>query len=305
MTTAIVIPTFNRRATVLYALDKLFAVLPPGQQVIVVDSGSSDSTADDISFRFPRVVLVHGTAEMWWAAATNFGIRKAKQLGCTRVITYNDDNVATHDLIANLNHAACIAPKSIISAVCCYLDRPDTVFFAGRTRARGSDRFFYLDHDVPLRSVGQGLRQVDLLHGMCTLFPMAVFDRVGLFDEDRFPHVFADDDLLLRACRFGFPLKVALDAVVLNDRTKTGINPYNRRLGPIAVFQLLTSRKSTFQLTARTAFLFRHRRSARLFFKTLVFDYVRLFAVLTARWLLPFGVFHRIGIRWGQRRRKR
>lgn len=304
-TTAIVIPTFNRRATLLLALSKVHELLPADYRVIVVDSGSSDGTSAAVRNQFPGVVLLQGKSSMWWAAATNFGIRKAQELGCRYVITYNDDNVATPELFTNLAVAAQSAPDSIISAVCCYLDQPATVFFAGRMRAEKTDRFYYLDHDVPVASLHKGLRQVEMLHGMCTLFPMAVFERVGLFDEADFPQAFADDDLLLRASRAGFSLKVALDAVVLNDRAKTGFNPYDRRLGPYGALRLLISRKSIFQLAARTRFLWRHRRSLPLFGKTWLYDYVRLFTVLLARWLLPFNTFHWIGIKWGRRLQRR
>ena len=221
------------------------------------------------------------------------------------MLTYNDDNLATPTLFANLDLAAKSAPNGIVAAVCCYSVRPDTVFFAGRMRAKWSDRFYYLDHDTPLSALGRGLRSVDMLHGMCTLFPMAVFDRVGLFDEQTFPQVFADDDLLMRASRAGFSLQVALEAMVLNDRTKTGINPYDRRSGPIRLIQLLVSRKSTFQLAARTRFQWRYRSSFYYFCKTWFFDYCRLFAVVSARWLLPLGTFHKIGVRWGQRLQRR
>ena len=130
---------------------------------------------------------------------------------------------------------------------------------------------------------------------------MTVFDKIGLFNEQEFPQVFGDDDLLLRANRAGFPLQVSLDAVVLNDRTKTGINPYDRRLGPRGIFQLLTSRKSTFQFVARTRFLWRYRRNSFVFCKTWLFDYTRLLIVLAARWLLPLKAFHSVGIQWNQR----
>jgi GT2 family glycosyltransferase len=305
VSTAVVIPTFNRCSTLLFALSKLFSALPPAHRVIVIDSGSSDGTLDALMMRFPQAHAIEGSSSCWWAAATNLGIKKARELGCQFVITYNDDNVASADLFANLALAAHSAPDSIIAAVCCYLDRPQTVFFAGRMRAKGSDRFYYLDHDVPLSALGKGLRRVDMLHGMCTLFPMAVFDKVGLFDEQAFPQVFADDDLLMRASRAGFPLQVALEAVVLNDRRKTGINPYDHRLGPGGIHRLLTSRRSTFQIAARTRFLWRYQRSFFFFCKTWLFDYLRLFTLVFARWMLPFSAFHRLGIRWGHRLQRR
>ena len=303
--TAVVIPTFNRCSTLLFGLSKLSENLPPTHKVIVVDSGSHDNTLDTVREKFPQLTSIEGNSSMWWAAAINRGIEKAQELGCSYVLTYNDDNVATPDLFSNLARAAATAPNSIIAATCCYLHKPDVVFFAGRMRAQGTDRFYYLDHDTPLKTLGKGLRTVDMLHGMCTLFPMAVFHKVGLFDEKAFPQPFADDDLLIRARGAGFPLQVALDAVVLNDRTKTGNNPYDRRLGPGGLVQLLVSRKSTFQIAARSRFLWRYRRNIYFFCKTWLFDYLRLFTIVTVRWLLPFKAFHWLGIHWGQRLQRR
>lgn len=301
MTTAVVIPTFNRRATVLAGLKSLFEAIPADHHVIVVDSGSSDGTAESIRSQFSHAVLIQGDSSIWWSAAINLGISKARELGSSHIATYNDDNIATPGLFTALADAARLYPDSIISAVCCYLDRPDTVFFAGRMRAKNSDRFYYLNHDAPLAGLDKGIREVNLLHGMCTLFPMTVFDTVGLFDESAFPQVLADDDLLLRAVQGGYRLRVALGAVVLNDRNKTGINPYDRRLGPAGVLNLLVSRKSTFQITARARFLWFHRRSFTFFCKTWLCDYFRLFILILARWALPAETFKRLGKKHAQR----
>jgi len=301
VSTAVVIPTFNRRATVLSALQNLFDVIPADHHVIVVDSGSSDGTGESIRKQYSRVLLVQGDDSMWWTAATNLGVSKARELGCSHVLTYNDENIATPGLFTYLAEAIRLFPQSMISAVCCYLDRPDTVFFAGRMRAKNSDRFYYLDHNSPVSDLDRGVRVVDLLHGMCTLIPMNVFDAIGLFDESAFPHLFADDDFALRAVKAGFDLRVSLDARVLNDRSKTGINPYDRRLGPIGISRLLISRRSTFQISARTRFLWRHRRSFFYFLKTWLYDYMRLTALIIARWILPRSTFQWLGKGYVQR----
>ena len=299
--TAVIIPTFNRQATLLSALKSLFEVLPPDHHVIVVDSGSADGTGESIRRQFPQVQLVQGDDSMWWDAAMNLGIRKARELGCSYVLAYNDDNIATPGSFHALDDATRLYPESIIAAVCCYLDRPGTVFFAGRMRAKGSDRFYYLDQEVPLSNLGTGVREVDLLHGMCTLFPMTVFDTVGLFDDAAFGSLFADDDLTLRAAKAGCRLRVALDAVVLNDRTKTGINPYDHRLGPVGIWMLLFSRRSVFKIDRRTRFLWRHRRSFFYFLKTWLYDYMRLSALIIARWILPRSTFEWLGKEHAQR----
>jgi GT2 family glycosyltransferase len=300
---AIVIPTYNRGKTIFTLLKSIFDALPPEHLVIVVDCGSSDGASEIVRRKFPAVVLLEGDPSMWWAAATNLGVSKAQELGCGHVLTYNDDNVATQGLFNAIAEAAFHSPDCIISAVCCYLQRPDVVFFAGRKRAQGSDRFFYLDHDAPLSSLNSGVREVDLLHGMCTLFPMSVFNRVGFFDASAFPSYFADDDLTLRAVKAGYRLRVALNAVVLNDRKKTGVNPYDRRLGPAGICTVLFSKKSVFQIAPRTRFLWRHRRSVRTFLKTWTCDYARLFSLIAARWVLPQSTFEWAGKKWAQRLR--
>ncbi len=301
MSTAVVIPTFNRRESVLAAVKSVFDFLPAEHHVIVVDSGSTDGTAIAIRELFPKATLVPGDSSMWWDAAMNLGIGKARELGCSNVLAYNDDNIATPGLFHAMLEAGHRHPHSIIAAVCCYLDRPETVFFAGRMRARNSDRYYYLDHNVPLSSLGSGMREVDLLHGMCTLFPMEVFDTVGLFDAEAYSSLFADDDLTLRAAKAGYSQLVALDAVVLNDRTKTGMNPYDQRLGPVGIIKLLSSKSSTFKVDRRTRFLWRHRRSFYYFCKTWLFDYLRLFSLILAKWVIPESTLQWLEKKWMQR----
>jgi GT2 family glycosyltransferase len=140
----------------------------------------------------------------------------------------------------------------------------------------------------------KGLREVDLLHGKSTLFPVSVFESTGLFDEENFPHLFADDDLVLRAKHNGYRLLVDLDTVVLNDLTATGLNPYDRRPGISDIIGLFTSRKSAFQITTRTRFLWRHRRSAVSFVITWCADYLRLMCIIMLRWLVTDRMYRKI-----------
>jgi GT2 family glycosyltransferase len=284
--TAIVIPTFKRQHSLFRCLDSFYNDLPSDHIVYLVDADWSKDTESLVASRYPDVRLLPGHPDLWWTGTINIGINQALEDGADRIITLNDDCVLPPTLLTQLNKSAGASPDAMISAVCCYLAQPDLVFFAGRMRSNRTDRFFYLDLDQPVDSIKGGLRKVDLLHGMCTLFPAAVFRKVGLFDADAFPHLYADDDLVLQATRGGFQSIVDLDAIVFNDRSQTGLNPYDRRLGAVGIWRLLTSRRSTFQITSKTRFLWRHRRSTLFFLKTLVSDYVRLFSVIMGRWLL-------------------
>jgi GT2 family glycosyltransferase len=295
MNVGIVIPTFNRRESLLRCLSSLVNELDDGDRIIVVDAGSSDGTLQAVASRFPNVLVVAVTMDLWWAGLTNLGVRKALQSGMDHILCFNDDNVATPGFLQRLRLHRQTDALTILASVCCHLDAPWRVFFAGRRRGKWTDRFYYLDQDSDLQQLEPGLREVDLLHGMCTLIPRLAFESAGLFDADAFPHLYADDDFVLRAKQAGFHSLVVTDSVVLNDRSATGLNPYDRRLGLSDIFSLLTSRRSAFQLNKRCLFLWRHRRSVSIFAVTLMADYLRLVAVIALRWLLPEQWFASIG----------
>lgn len=291
---AVVIPVFNRKDTTLRCLDSLLSANSPGILIIVVDSGSTDGTREAIHANYPQVRLLETGSESWWAAATNLGVREAIQSHCKYILTYNDDNVATSGLVAQLVESAQQHPYSIISSVVCSLHNPDTVLFAGRKRAHITDRFYFMNLGQPYGKLHNGIREVDLLHGTCTLFPASVFSTVGFFDEAQFPHLFADNDLELKAKKAGYRLLVDLDAVVLNEEEKTGINPYGDKAGLRQIRELLFSRKSAFQIKTRTLFLWRHRRNVICFILSWIADYSRLLLVISLRWLLTEKMYKRI-----------
>ena len=290
----IVIPVFNRRELTLRCLESLFSTGSEEFRVIVVDSGSTDGTQKAISEKYPEVMLIQTSPSDWWTAATNAGIRNTMEAGCKYVLTYNDDNQASLDVLHRLITVAEQYPRSIVAAAVCDLNNPDTVIFAGRRRSRVTDRFIFMDHYQSYAGMEKGLREVDLLHGKCTLFPVSVFQTVGLFDEKNLPHLFADDDLVLRAKHRGYRLLVDLDTVILNNQTTTGLNPYDRRLDIGAIFGIFTSRKSAFQIKTRTRFLWRHRRSIISFAITWCADYLRLLGIILLRWVVTDNLYRKI-----------
>ena len=291
---ALIIPVFNRRKTTKHCLESIYTHLPDGFSVIVVDSGSTDGTQAMIQDEFKDVVLIQGHESQWWAAATNLGIRKALLDGCDGIVTFNDDNVATKYTFKTLLTVASHHPRSIISAVCCYYNDRDKIFFAGRNRSILTGRFYYRYLGKHYADLKKEIFEVDLLHGMCTLFPVSVFHEVGFFDEEAFPHLFADDDLVLRAKLCGYKLLVDTNSMVLNDRTMTGLDPYSKRLCQREVIQLFTSRKSVFQLETRTRFLWRHRNSLPQFTISWCTDFSRIVCVVILRCVLPSNAYDKL-----------
>lgn len=286
MKVAVVIPVYNRKEVTLNCLKALYQDLPASFHVITVDSGSTDGTRESVRENYPDTIIIQGVPEDWWAGAVNRGIKRALEMRCQYILTYNDDNVAAPGMLQGLLKTALLHPYAIISSAVCYLDSRSRIYFAGRRRAKLTDRFIYMGLGRLYDELEKGVCEADLLHGMCTLFPVSVFQHVGLFDEQAFPHLFADDDLILRAKKHGYRLLVDLDTVVFNDHTMKGLSPYDRKPGLRQVVDFFTSRKSVFQVSTRTRFLWRHRRSVISFIITWIADYTRLLCVIFLRWIL-------------------
>jgi GT2 family glycosyltransferase len=74
---AVVIVTWNSRAYVGAALESLFADLDvngPAADVYVVDSASTDGTAEYIAMTFPRVKLIASGKNLGFAKSNNFAL---------------------------------------------------------------------------------------------------------------------------------------------------------------------------------------------------------------------------------------
>lgn len=83
----VVIPTFDRAHTLARALDSVFAQTLPAQQVIVVDDGSTDSTADLVA-GYPGVSYLR-QENCGVSAARNLGIRHC---GCDWIALLDSDD---------------------------------------------------------------------------------------------------------------------------------------------------------------------------------------------------------------------
>jgi len=71
------IPTYNRRTQVLRAIDSVFAQTVGVDEIVVVDDGSTDGTAEAIRSRYGKRVILLRQENAGVSAARNRGIREA------------------------------------------------------------------------------------------------------------------------------------------------------------------------------------------------------------------------------------
>ena len=167
-----VIPTYNRAHLIERAVDSVLAQTLPASEVIVVDDGSSDDTADVVGRYDARVRYVHQD-NAGGAAARNLGVREAR----TEWVAFLDS-----DDIWLEGHLSALA-----DAVAATEGAADLYFAdVGRTEAEGGGTTFQLaglDPSGPpeLRRNAIGWAVADfqpaMLQGM--LIRRDAFERVG------------------------------------------------------------------------------------------------------------------------------
>jgi glycosyltransferase involved in cell wall biosynthesis len=192
---SVVIPTYNRAATLRQTLTALMAQDYPDYEIIVVDDGSTDDTRAMIAREFPQVRYIY-QQNRGPAAARNRGIAHARG----EIIAFTDDDcVPPRDWLARLADGYARYPDVV--GVGGYLEAPDEVLqraplaryerFIARRVFRVSEREYVGGFECPAGGTNN------------IAYRRAILERVGGFDES-FPYAAGEDaDLKWRICQLG------------------------------------------------------------------------------------------------------
>lgn len=223
-TVSVVIPSWNTRELTRVALEHLFASQLAPHQVVVVDNGSEDGSADMIAERFPDVELIRNAANEGFAIACNQGMRVATG---TYVFLLNTDTEVAPDALGLLvdwleRHPdyGATAPKLVhaeggTQRTCMAFPRlASTLFFATPLErwlpnSRELRRYFMRDWDH------ESSRDVDQPPAAALMVRRSVLDAIGLFDE-RLWLFYNDVDLSLRMHRAGHRTRYVAEAQVVH-----------------------------------------------------------------------------------------
>ncbi len=110
-TISVIIPTFNRAALLTQTLNSVLAQTRPPDEIIVVDDGSTDDTADVVASYGPRVRYQYQT-NAYQAAARN----KGQSLATGDYLAFLDsDDLWLPDALAELETALEAAPRAVVA----------------------------------------------------------------------------------------------------------------------------------------------------------------------------------------------
>lgn len=191
---SVVILAWNGMAYLADCLNAVFAQDYLDFEVIVVDNGSTDGSADFVAAQYPQVRLIRNERNLGFAAGNNVGLRAAT--GDVLVLLNQDTEVrpgwlaalveAVQDLTVGIAGCKLLYPDGTIQHAGGYLhgDR-------GATEHYGRHELDVGQYDIP--------RDVEFVTGAALALTRETWKCIGPLDEEFAPAYFEDTDWCFRA----------------------------------------------------------------------------------------------------------
>ena len=213
MTVTIVIAAWNQLDRTLDCLETVAALNTPNVRTLLVDNGSEPPLADAIANRFPAVEVLRLPRNLGFAGGYNAGIRRALEEDAAALLLLNNDTLVAPDALERLAAGlAAAADVGLVTAKIYYANDPRRIWTVGAN----------LNVFLDIKGGGQNEldtgqwatpRDVDFAPFCAILIRRAVFETVGLLDEEFFLY-YEDMDYCRRARLAGWRIRLCPDAQV-------------------------------------------------------------------------------------------
>lgn len=267
----VVIPTYNRWEETRITLACLAQTEYRNFEIVLIEDGCTDGTADNCQKEFPDVHLLHGDGNLWWSGAINKGVEYALALGADAIVWLNDDNRVEPDTLSRLADSfERLGERSII---CARTKTADT-----RLDEWVGDPPRWHPEFGTWKPPDLSAEDVPVKHppgGRGVLIPAQCFREIGFIDSQAFPHYWADHDFHYRAMKAGYRYFIAPKAVVWNAPNKVRLEA-GEQFSSAGVRWFLFNRRSAMNMPTVHRLLKRHlpRREYRRIFYPILFRHL-------------------------------
>lgn len=248
----ICIPVFNRLEYTLKCLASLETQTCQNFTVVICDHGSTDGSSIAIQQQFPDVIVLNAESSLWWTGAINICVRYVLEHAEENdtLLTLNNDTELPQDYLQQLMSCSKKYQQAIITSVIHDIKTGERIdighrqnwLLATSTPVNFEDHHIANDNDV-----------IEITHasGRGTLFPIAVFNKIGLYDEKRLPHYAADYDFTFKAVRAGFMIYVSNNCRVYSYVEATGMTSVLSKFSIKSFLDYFTGMRSPANLKTR------------------------------------------------------
>jgi hypothetical protein len=190
------------------------------KDLLLVDNGSSDGSADHVETRHPPFRVERLPSNLGAGGARNVGLAIAR---CDRILFIDNDVELTERCVARLQEALDACPSASLAAACIvYAHRRDTIQYDGaECHFLGSQ--VLLDEDRPIADVAPAVRTVGTLSTCAFLADRSRLPKGLVFDETFF-YMFEDHDFGIRATLQASAVLSVTDAYCFHGAGTTGLS---------------------------------------------------------------------------------
>jgi GT2 family glycosyltransferase len=183
-------------------------------EIVLVDNGSADGSAERLASEFTEVRLITNEKNLGFSAGNNVAIREAMTRNPDYFLLLNNDTQVAPDFLSKLLAVAESDEKiGVVNPKILYFEPDDRIWYAGgfykpwwsTGKVRGQNR----------RDMGKynETREISFVTGCALLIKVRVVRQIGLLDEVFFLG-FEDLDWTMRAMQAGFRAYYVGSAVV-------------------------------------------------------------------------------------------
>ena len=213
MTTTIIVPSWNG----VHRLQRLLPSLGTGSEILVVDNGSTDDTAELLARDFPEVEVIRFARNQGYSKAVN---RAATVASSDTIVLLNDDCVCEQDFADRL--AGALDPSNGVAMAAGILleARDPTVVDSAGIELDDTLLVFDYLNGYPIDVLTRALADPLGPSGAAAAFDRSAFLECGGFDERLFAY-WEDVDLVLRLRLAGARCVLVPDARAVHSHSAT------------------------------------------------------------------------------------
>lgn len=218
----VVIPNYNGEKYLRPCIASVYDNTKMEIEIIVVDNGSKDGSADRIKSEFPQVKIILLGENYGFCKAVNVGILESKT---PYVLLLNNDTLLKGNFVEELLNSAkknsqifSVEAKMLQWNDSSKIDSAGTyynIFCWAIARGKGRSKEYYNKRQCSFAACGGA-----------ALYQRKVFDKIGLFDEMHFAYL-EDVDIGYRAQIFGYTNIYEPRAEVLHVGSASSGSRYN------------------------------------------------------------------------------
>lgn len=197
---------WNRKNDTIECIESLRRLNYPNYEILMVDNGSTDGSAEAVRERFPEVRVIRNKRNLGYAAGFNKGMAQAYAAGADYFLIINNDTVIDPEALMELcKTAQTHEDAGFVSGKVYFYNEPTRLQTAGRLK----DTINIAGEHVGFRKLDLGQYEVEqefeFIDDVFLLVKKDVYEKVGGYDENFFLY-WEETDWCARVRRAGFKI---------------------------------------------------------------------------------------------------